>query len=193
MNTPRIAPLEPPYAPEIEATFNKIMRGRPPLNIFRTKALHSELFQTQMAMGGLLLYKGELDPLDRELVLHRTCARCGCEYEWGVHVSAFARPLGFSEEKIRATVTASWDDPIWSEKEAILVRFADEMHDTSTISEALWPHIREGWTDRQILELIAIAGNYHGISFLTNALHVGLEDTAERFPMEAPNPVDARP
>lgn len=182
MNTPRITPLEPPYDPEIQETFDRIMRGRPPLNIFRTKALHPDLFKYQMALGGFMLYKGQLAPQDRELVLHRTCVRCRSEYEWGVHVTAFARPLGFSEEKIRATVTAQWDDPVWSERESILIRLADELHDTATLSDELWDLIQAGWTVPQILEMIAIAGNYHGISFLTNALRIGLEDTAERFP-----------
>lgn len=183
MSTPRMRPLEAPYDEAIQQAFDKIMpQGMEPLNIFKTKAKHPELFQYQMALGGVLLYKGELDRVDREFILHRTCARCGSEYEWGVHVNAFARPLGISEEKIRATVLSGWDDPVWSERESILIRFADELHDTSTISDELWGLVAADWTERQILEMISIAGNYHGISYLTNALRIDLEQTAERFP-----------
>ncbi len=32
---PRIAPLQPPYAPEIQQQFDRIMRGAPPLVLFR--------------------------------------------------------------------------------------------------------------------------------------------------------------
>ena len=35
---PRIAPLEPPYAPDIAAQFDRIMRGAPPLALFRVMA-----------------------------------------------------------------------------------------------------------------------------------------------------------
>ena len=35
----RIAPLEPPYAPEIREQFDRIMRGAPPLMLFRTIAV----------------------------------------------------------------------------------------------------------------------------------------------------------
>lgn len=35
---PRIAPLEPPYAPQVRATFHAIMRGAPPLILFRALA-----------------------------------------------------------------------------------------------------------------------------------------------------------
>lgn len=34
----RIAPLEPPYTPEIQAQFDRIMRGAPPLALFRVVA-----------------------------------------------------------------------------------------------------------------------------------------------------------
>jgi len=180
MTAPRIAPLEAPYDEDTQALFEKLMRSkREPLNIFKTKAKHPELFPYQMAMGGILLYKGVLDRVERELVLHRTCARCGSKYEWGVHVAAFARPLGISEEKIRGTITAYWDDPIWSERESALIRFVDELHDTATISDALWAQLAEGWSEKEIIELIAIVGNYHGISFFTNALQIDIEDSAE--------------
>ena len=34
----RLAPLEPPYAPEIQQQFDRIMRGAPPLMLFRVIA-----------------------------------------------------------------------------------------------------------------------------------------------------------
>jgi hypothetical protein len=39
--TPRIAPLAPPYPPEIQAQFDRIMRGAPPLVLFRVMAGHT--------------------------------------------------------------------------------------------------------------------------------------------------------
>ena len=37
----RVAPLQPPYAPEIKEVFDRIMRGAPPLMLFRVMAGHS--------------------------------------------------------------------------------------------------------------------------------------------------------
>ncbi|MGH2404354.1 MAG: hypothetical protein ACRDGN_07795 [bacterium] len=34
---------------------------------------------------------------EREIVIQRVCARCGCDYEWGVHASIFATRAGLSE------------------------------------------------------------------------------------------------
>ena len=49
----RIAPLEPPYAPEIATQFDRIMRGAPPLTLFRVMAGHARAWEKFRA-GGLL-------------------------------------------------------------------------------------------------------------------------------------------
>src|SRR4051812_29406070 len=40
--------------------------------------------------GGSLLDRGPLSLREREIVIDRTCALNGCEYEWGVHVATFS-------------------------------------------------------------------------------------------------------
>jgi 4-carboxymuconolactone decarboxylase len=71
-------------------------------------------------------------------VIDRVCARCGCEYEWGVHVVSFGQAVGLSQETLEATVTKNPFDPTWSERESLLVQMVDELHTISTISDALW-------------------------------------------------------
>ena len=84
----RIAPLKPPYAPEINEQFDRIMRGAPPLMLFRVMAGHERAWGKFRA--GSLLDRGPLSLREREIVIDRTCALNKCEYEWGVHVTAFA-------------------------------------------------------------------------------------------------------
>ena len=38
-------------------------------------------------MAGSLLDRGSISMRNRELMILRICARCGAEYEWGVHVA----------------------------------------------------------------------------------------------------------
>ncbi|MEY9880138.1 hypothetical protein ABIA43_001672 [Bradyrhizobium sp. USDA 328] len=85
---PRIAPLTPPYPPEIQAQLDRIMRGAPPLVLFRVMAGHSRAWDKFRAGG--LLDPGPLSLRQREIVIDRTCALNRCEYEWGVHVAIFA-------------------------------------------------------------------------------------------------------
>jgi alkylhydroperoxidase family enzyme len=180
---PRIAPLEPPYDPDVARTLERMMPpGAEPIRLFRTVARHPHVLDKMRSAGAYFLNFGTIDPLEREIVIHRTCARCGAEYEWGVHAAAFGRPLGLSGEQIAATATGRPDAPVWSERQSLLVRLADELHDTGTVSDGLWQGLTAGWSLEQLVELIALAGQYHVVSFLANALQVEPEDGAERFP-----------
>ena len=64
-----------------------------PLSLFRTFAVHDELFSRMLPLGAGILGHGRIEPKLRELVIHRTCALCGAEYEWGVHAVTFGKPL----------------------------------------------------------------------------------------------------
>jgi hypothetical protein len=46
--------------------------------------------------------------------------RCGCSYEWGVHVAFFAERVALTPEQIRATVHGTAHDPAWSDEEKLL-------------------------------------------------------------------------
>lgn len=183
MTTPRIEPIAPPYAEPLQAAFEKIMPpGMDPLNIFRTYAHHPDLLRRITGMGATLLQNGTLSHRHREIVLLRTCANWGAEYEWGVHVTAFARPLGFTEEEIAATVKGDAESPCWSDEEKILIAAADMLKRTGTIDDALWFRLSGHWSHPEIIEIISIAGLYASISFFVNTCQVALESTGERFP-----------
>jgi alkylhydroperoxidase family enzyme len=155
-----------------------------PLALFRTLAVHPELMSRMRPLGSGILNHGEVPPRDREIVLHRTCARAGAEYEWGVHAIAFAQAVGLSAEQLAATAAGpeAADDPCWSEADARLVRLADQLHDTNAVSDELWAQLAECYTDRQLLELVVTAGWYRTLAYVINAARIPLEPWAPRFP-----------
>jgi 4-carboxymuconolactone decarboxylase len=180
---PRIPPLDPPYPEPVAETLRRMMPpGAEPLKLFRTVAWNEHVLERFRTIGAYLLNFGTLEPLDREIVIHRTCARCGCEYEWGVHAAVFARQVGISEEQLEATVSKDPADPVWSPRQSLLVRLADELHDDATVSDGLWAQLAREWDPPQLIELVALAGFYHLVSFAANAARVELEAGAERFP-----------
>lgn len=182
---PRIAPLEPPYEPAIEAMLEKWMPPGseiPPLALFRTLAVHDELMARMRPLGAGILGHGRIDPREREIVIHRACARAGAEYEWGVHVVAFGKPLGLSDEQIAATARGRADDAAWSESDRLLVRLVDELHDTCTITAGLWSALADRYSDDQLLELVITAGWYRLLSGVINGLGIQREPWAARFP-----------
>lgn len=177
---PRIAPAVPPFAPAIAEALDQVMKGRRPLRLFTTLARDQRLFQR--FFGGGLLDRGHLSLRQREIVIDRTTALCGSEYEWGVHVAAFARHVGLSAEQIRSTARGSAADACWSDEERTLLRLCDALHHTSDVDDELWSDLRRHFSEPAIVELLMLAGFYHTVSFLTNGLRIEHEDGAPRFP-----------
>ncbi|TWO72550.1 carboxymuconolactone decarboxylase [Caenimonas sedimenti] len=183
-STPRIPPLEPPFAGDLQALLTKMTPPAAPniLALFRVLARHPALAERMTAVGGLLLGRqAQLSLRDREVVIDRVCARCGAEYEWGVHVAAFAAAAGFSAGQTRAIADPAVDDAALTERDRLLVQLADELHDTSTVSDGLWRQLGATWSEAQCIELLVLAGWYHAISYVCNAAQVPLEPWAARF------------
>src|SRR5262247_4808598 len=149
----RVEPVAAPYAPELQKVFDAIMPpGVPPLTLFTTLARVPRIWERFRA--GSLLGRGPVSLRHREIVIDRTCARCGCAYEWGVHVAFFQQRAALAPEQVRATVRGSPDDPAWSDEERLLIRLVDELHDAATISDDLWNALARTFTLEQILEVI---------------------------------------
>lgn len=179
---PRIAPAEPPYEPAIAEALDRIMpAGLESLVLFRTMARNPRIFARMFAGG--LLDKGALSLRQRELVIDRTTARLGCEYEWGVHVALFAERAGFGAAEIAATVGGSADADCWSSAERALVALVDDLVERRTIEDGTWQALAAHFDDPQLLEAIALVGYYHTISFLCNGLRLPCEPYAARFPL----------
>jgi 4-carboxymuconolactone decarboxylase len=187
----RIAPLDPPYEPATERMLRKWMppdSGIEPLRLFRTLAVHETLFSRMLPLGAGILGHGLLEPRLRELLILRTCARCGAEYEWGVHAAVYGESVGLTAAELAATVHGGGEDPAWSASESAVIRLADELHDTAAVSDAVFAELERHFTHAQILELLIAGGWYHTISFVVNAARVQAEPWAARFPASATEP-----
>jgi len=176
----RVAPLSPPYSPDIQQQFDRIMRGAPPLVLFRVMAGQDRGWEK--FRGGSLLDRGPLSLREREIVIDRTCALNQCEYEWGVHVATFGEAAKLTDEQIRATVRGEADAACWSEAERVLIATADALHHRSTLSEAEFAALKTHYDDAEIVEIIQLCGFYRTVSYLANGLALPLEPTAARFP-----------
>src|SRR3989442_12281326 len=105
----RVDPVSPPYSPELQAVFDRIMPpGIAPLALFTTLARVPRVYDRFRA--GSLLDRGPISLRHREIVINRTCARCACSYEWGGHISFFAQRVALPPEPIRAKVGGDADD-----------------------------------------------------------------------------------
>ena len=177
----RIHPLQAPYAADVQAAFETVMPpGVPPLKLFRSMARNPRALQRMLAGG--LLDRGSISLRERELLILRTTARCRAEYEWGVHVAAFAAKAGFSPEQIADTCAARPAPGLWSRAEQALLALVDSLHGKADVDEPLWQELCTYFAEDQLIECLLLVGFYHAVAFLVNGMRVEHEAHAPRFP-----------
>jgi alkylhydroperoxidase family enzyme len=154
-----------------------------PLWLFRVLARDERLFARSMGAG--LLDRGHLTIREREIVILRVCANNRSEYEWGVHVWAFAARAGFTPEQVAATSAQHSAAACWTAKEQLLLRMCDELLADTKLTDALWNELAAAYSEEAVLELLLLTGFYRTISVLTNTLQMPLEEYAARFPTQS--------
>ncbi|MEV0222020.1 carboxymuconolactone decarboxylase family protein [Streptomyces sp. NPDC050704] len=181
----RIDGVKPPYDPEIERTLRRWMPPGvtvEPLMLFKVLSRHPDLASRMRDLGAALLVHGRLSDADRELVIARVAARCGCAYEWGVHVVAYAEAAALTPEQIPLTVTGASTDPAWTARQAALLQAVDELHDSVRLSDGAWAALREHLDELEALEFLVLAGWYRTIAYVLNGLEIEPEPWARAFP-----------
>jgi 4-carboxymuconolactone decarboxylase len=175
----RLPPRDPPFDAATAEDLARLMPpGVPPLRLFTTLA-HNPRVLRRVRKGGLL-DPGAIALREREIVILRTCALCGSEYEWSAHVRFFAGAAGLTPAQIAATV--SGDPAPFSDSEQLLLVLCEALHATATVTDGLWHRLAAAFRPDLLVELLALAGQYHMISYITNALAIELEPGSPRFP-----------
>ena len=182
--TPRIGALEPPHDPAVAAQLQKMMPPNvPPIALFRTVVRNLPMTEAMTLWGSYELSRSlSLSFRDREIVIDRTCARCGCEYEWGVHVAFFAERARLDRDQIGSLTHGGADDPCWTtERDRLLIRAVDALCDDRDIDNTLWDALSHEFDECEILDLTMLCGWYHAISFTARAARVPLEAGSPTF------------
>ena len=186
---PRIKHLVAPYG---EAEAQALTRMMPkdssvePLKLFRTFARNLRFSAAMGPLGGYMLSRGRdsgagFDLRSRELVIDRVTARCGCEYEWGVHIASYARKAELTDEQIYSTVHGAPSDPCWDARDRAVLTMVDELHDTGGLSDETFEALAAHFDEALLIELFVLAGWYHAISYVANGARTEFETWAPRF------------
>jgi alkylhydroperoxidase family enzyme len=149
------------------------MLGRLPKvpNILAMLAHADTCVKPVMKLGGTLLGKLQLDPRLRELCLLHAVKLAGGEYEWMQHVP-IARDLGCAEAQIAALEAGDEAAACFEAREQAALRFTREVVVDGRASEPALAEARRHLSDREIVELIVMAGFYVMLARLTETLGV---------------------
>lgn len=163
-----------PY-PELEKSSPEVreMLGRlpSPANIFNMMAHAETALKPVMKLGGTLLGKLKLDPRLRELCLLHAVKLEGGDYEWVQHVP-IALDLGATQAQIDALAKGDDAAACFSPLERSALRFTREVVVDARASETALADLRKHVSDREVVELIIMAGFYITLARLTESLGV---------------------
>ena len=176
-----LAPISEPYSAEASAGFKKYpQRNGYVIGLFRVFA--NSLRLLNKGFVNLLDKESPLPVIEREIIILRISANNNCEYEWGVHVTAFSEYAGLSPEQVQATVVKDHNGACWNDKQSLLIQCIDELCDKGYLQPETLTKFRDCWNVEQQLEILTLAGSYHTIAFIANASELPLETFAEPYP-----------
>lgn len=168
-----------PY-PDLDALPEEVRRFAaridPMLNVYRMVAHAETSMYGFMKFGNALLFKTDLDPVLRELVILRVGHRCGSAYELRQH-DRIARHVGVADDKI-AAVADNPEDPAFTDLERRVLRFTDEVVDDVKASDATYAALAGELSHRQMAELVMMVGFYMLVCRFLENFEIELEDDA---------------
>ncbi|MGW5716437.1 carboxymuconolactone decarboxylase family protein [Amycolatopsis sp. NPDC003865] len=178
LKSKRIAPLEPPFDAE---TADVLERLGPPIALFRVWARRPALAEGVAGWGRYYFSReSALSVRQRELVIDRTTALCGADYEWGVHIATFAGKAGLDAEQVRSLAAGGPADECWDAADRAVLAAVDELHATADLADGTWADLVAAAGEDGALDLLLVCGWYHAISFTVRALRLPLEPGTAR-------------
>ncbi|MFE6176112.1 carboxymuconolactone decarboxylase family protein [Streptomyces sp. NPDC056464] len=171
---PRIEPLSPPYDEEAGQALDLL--GHSPIQLFRVWARRPELARSIAGWGSYYFSRrSTLTVRQRELVIDRTTALCGADYEWAVHVAGFAEKAGFDAAQLASLAAGRPTDDCWDASDRAVLEAVDELHTTFDLCDDTWANLVSVANEDAALDLVLICGWYHAVSFAVRALRLPLE------------------
>ena len=175
---PRIPPLEPPYGADVAPSMAKrtLADGTVPM-LFRVIGSSPRAWTKFIA--GSLLDPGPLSMRLRELVIFRTAARIGADYEWGMHATLFAGRCAIDQDQLDALAGGSY---AWPADEAALIATVDALIDRRHLTDAEHARMAAHFSPDQQIEIVQLVGFYQAVGLIVGAFDIPPEAGTPHIP-----------
>ena len=160
-------------AEDREAVEKNSMNGRI-FNIFKVLAHHPKLVKRWTPFAGHILSKQTLAFRERELLILRIGWLNQAEYEFAQH-ELIAKRGGLTDADI-ARLKEGPKAAGWSEHEAALLQVADDLFDSSVVSDQTWEAMSKHYSTEQLMDAVFTVGQYNMVSWALNSFGVPLDD-----------------
>ena len=133
-------------------------------------------------IAGSLLDKGPLPMRERELVIFRTAARIGADYEWGMHSALFAERCNIDTDQLEALAKKDAGSGGWSDAEAAIIGTVDILIDRRHLSDEEFARISTHFSSEQIFEIVQLVGFYQGVALIIGTFDIPQEPGTQPIP-----------
>ena len=158
----------------------KQMNGTP-LNVHKLLAKHPRLLAAWWNFRNYSVEGGDLGRRCGELVILRVASYLKSWYEWSSHVDRSLK-CGLKLSEIK-NVNKELDESDWSKKEFLLLSAVDQLIAKKHLDNNVYRDLRSYFTDKQIMDIVAIHGMYIILGCMINIWGLTLEDDiAQRLP-----------
>ncbi|MEU4242904.1 carboxymuconolactone decarboxylase family protein [Actinoplanes sp. NPDC026619] len=175
-NQSRVPLVEPPYDAALTAL-------GPPISLFRAFAHRPDRARGIQGWGSYYLSRRcALSLRHRELVIDRTTALCGAEYEWGIHIALFAAKAALTGDQVRSLTAGSPADACWTDPgDRAVLAAVDALHARNDLTDEEWAAVTEAVGADGAVDLMLICGWYHAISYVARAARLTPEPGSPTF------------
>ncbi len=144
-----------------------------------------DLAETIMAIETYYREHSSLPARHRELLVLRTSWLLNSESLWSEHVPK-ARASGLTDEDVRRVALGA-DARGWQPFEATLLRTADQLFRSSSVSDAVYGALTARYDLPQTMDAVMIVGSYTTLGLLYNALGIQPDSwNRDRIPTDVP-------
>jgi alkylhydroperoxidase family enzyme len=177
----RIAPLTRPYPEALAPALNALTPegGDAPM-LFRIIGTSERAWAKFMA--GSLLDKGPLPVRERELVIFRTAAQIGADYEWGMHATIFAERCAIDRDQLDALAKKDAESGSWSDSDAALIATVDILIDRRHLDDEEFARISAHFSSEQIFEIVQLVAFYQGVALIIGTFDIPPEPGTPPIP-----------
>ncbi len=165
---PRLADPDPKNIPDDVREFLAVL---PPDPLVRMLTHSAGTVKPFIRLAKAQFSSLELPARSRELVILTVAEYAGCEF-----VAAQHRPMseaaGVDERTRRLIGGRELDSPELSDSDRALIRFTAEVVRRPTVSDELFDQARRFLTEREIVEVLQVAGYYWSFSRVCTVLEV---------------------
>ncbi len=150
-----------------------VATGTENAHIFATLGRSKGLFRGWLHFSSRMMPFGELSRRESEMIIIRVAHLRGCHYELDHHVR-----LGGRAGLDAAAIDRILEGPEagWGDREAVLLRAADELVHTRDIDDDTWAALRRHLTERKAIAFVLLVGQYDMLATTIGTLRVERDD-----------------